>query len=171
MTPRQRPWNPDPPPFGNARGFDHVSVDVQQQIAERLGATVTRGALPPDLDAEQQAKNPDHELRDEREPFAAFTISHDGLSLTGEHATGRGHTSGYRGHFWLDRIGPDTLVFDLRPMTWENVKSYAIRGPMLNPHLPAGTIDTFNVDDLDGTMQTVADDYLAPYGGTAAQGY
>ena len=141
-------WEDGPEPFGNAGGFDYVSLDVKRKIAERFGATIYIGSLPPDIAAEQPAR-----LEAERKhygdrftdhagdpPFAAFTISQDGLAFSGEHPDGNCHTSGYRSHYWASRIGPDTVVFDLRSVDDDRIVNYAVRGPMLKVTLPPNTV-------------------------------
>src|SRR5262249_55209741 len=99
-------WNPDPAPFGNARGLDYVSLEVKIRIALRFDANVYYGELPADIAAEQPARldaarrayGDRHTDYGPDDAFAALTISHDGLTISGEHADGNGHTSGYRSH-------------------------------------------------------------------------
>lgn len=156
-------WTPEPEPFGNATGLDHVALDVIRVIAVRLGATVLVGELPDDIAEEQKGKT----QGEPREPFAKFTISWDGgLSLYGISQDGRSTTNGYRSHTWLDRIGPETLVFDLRPMEWEQAKSYAIRGPMTDPSIPDGMVSKMTIPSF---MAEVADDYMRSVGSSLAE--
>lgn len=169
-------WNPDPRPFGNAKGLDYVSLDVYVCIAERCGATVLTGELPADIAAEQPARlaaarkqyGDRMTAHSGEAPFAKFTISHDGGTLSGEHADGKGHTSGYRGHYWADRIGPDTVVVDLRTVPDSVIVAFAVRGPMVDVTLPAGTVS--RLEGIPAHMAAVADSYLAPYGGIAETG-
>lgn len=157
-------WNPDPAPFGNASGLDYVAVDVAARIAHRFGATVLAGKLPADIQAEQEKMEP----REAREPFATFKISWDGGTLSGESTDGNSSTSGYRGHYWLDRIGPETIVFDLRTVPDADITRYAVRGPMCNPSLESGMISTLG--PIPEHMRAVGDAYLAPYGGLESTG-
>jgi hypothetical protein len=162
-------WNDSPEPFGNARGLDRVAVDVKRTIAERFGATVLVGILPADIQHEQQQKEADSP--EAREPFAVFTISYDGGTLSGNSSDGHSHTTGYRGHYWLDRIGPETVVFDLRSIPSDDAAiRYAVRGPMLDASLPAGTVSRLG-EISDPMAQAVTSAYLAPYGGAAALGH
>jgi hypothetical protein len=171
------PWVDSPDPFGNAAGLDTVALDVYGRIAHRFGATLTVGHLPADIQAEQPSRREAAERHygerashlKPREPFAVFTISWDGGTFSGEHADGKGNTSGYRGHYWLDRIGPRTIVIDLRSVPEDRIVSFAVRGPMLDVRLPDGMISTFRTADI-GPMRDVAEAYLAPYGGVAATG-
>jgi hypothetical protein len=167
-------WNPDPAPFGNAAGLDTVSLDVKRVIAERFGVSITVGALPADIDADQPARlaaaikhygdrRTDHSGDT---PFAAVTISHDGLSVSGEHADGNGHTSGSVYHYWDDRIGPETVVFDCRSVSDADIVRYAVRGPMLGVTLPFGTV--CKLGPIPEMLKPVADAYLAAYGSLAA---
>lgn len=168
------PWQPEPEPFGNATGFDFVALDVYRTIAERFGATVLVGELPADIAAEQPNRREAAErhygerashLRPQ-EPFATFTIAHDGLTLSGHHADGNGSTSGYRSHYWLDRIGPETIVFDLRSVPDERIVSFAVRGPMSDHRLPDGMISAARIP---AHMAGVADDYMRYAGASLAE--
>lgn len=167
-------WVDDGSDFGNASGLDYVALDVKVTIAERFGATVLQGELPADIAAEQPARRDaaDRAYGERashlktREPFAAFTISQDGGTMSGEHADGNGHTSGYRSHYWLDRIGPETVVFDLRTVPDDRIVRLAVAGPMLDVRLPAGTVSKFG--GVPAGMEAVVDAYLAPVGGLDA---
>jgi len=170
-------WSPDPAPFGSARGLDYVALDVKRRIAETFGANVIIGRLPADIAAEQpERKLAAEEHYGERadtapgEPFAAFTISHDGLTLSGERADGNSHTSGYRGHYWANRIGPETVVFDLRSVPDHLIVTYAVRGPMLDVSLPDGTVSHgFTREEIAGNpIEQAVDAYLGPFGGLEA---
>lgn len=172
------PWENDGSDFGNARGLDYVSLDVYEQLARKFGATLTIGELPADIASEQDRNREAAErhygdrashLHGPHEPFALFTISWDGGTFSGEHRDGKGHTSGYRSHYWQDRIGPDTVVCDLRTVADDRIVAFAVRGPMLDVTLPPGTVSRLSTRDI-GPMREVADAYLAPYGGLAATG-
>ena len=160
-------WTPEGGDFGNARGLDYVAPDVYQRIAESFGATVTVGELPADV-LERQATIPVRDS-DRGETFAVFTISWDGGTYSGEHRDGNSHTSGYSSHRWVERIGPDTLVVDLRTVPADRIVTFAVKGPMLNVALPAGKLSTLR--EIPDHMRQVADAYLAPYGGLAATGF
>lgn len=168
-----RTWNPDPAPFGNARGLDYVSVDVKARIAHRFGATVTAGHFADDIQAEQEAATaPERDARDrDREPFAVITVSHDGLTISGDDRDGRGYTRGYRSSYWLDRMDADTIVIDVRTIPEADVMRYAVRGPMADPTLPANSVSGLDVDTSDPMVQTIADNFLGQHGGLTAQGY
>lgn len=158
-------WTPEGGEFGNASGLDYVATDVYRAIAERFGATVTVGRFPTDIQEAQERKTYDETRR--REPFASFTISWDGGTYSGEDADGKGSTRGYSSHSWLDRIGPETVVFDLRTVPGDRIAAFAVRGPMHNPGLPAGKVSTVSVPR---DLAAVADDYLRASGGLAATG-
>ena len=143
-------WQDEGGPFGNAGGLDYVASDVYCRLAHRFGATITVGHLPADIAAEQpgrleaeRAHYGDRFTDHTSDPdFALFTISHDGLTLSGEHPDGNGYTRGYRSHYWLDRIGPRTLVVDLRTVPEDRIVEFAVRGPMVKVTLEDGTLST-----------------------------
>jgi len=158
------PWSPDPAPFGNATGFDTVALDVKISIAITMGMKVYRGELPPDIQAEQERHQAAQRERGyELQPLKAITISHDGLTISGDY-DGRRYVRGYRSSYWLDELAPDTVVFDFRSLTWEDGKLLAIRGPMLGVDLPEGTVS--KLGPLDSMMAGVADDYMRSVGTT-----
>lgn len=163
------PWQPDPPPFGNAAGLDSVSSDVHRRICEAHGISVTIGRLPADLDAHQEADREAHEARygprdDERDPFHSFTISQDGGSYSGSSTDGTTTTQGYRHSYWSDRIGPSTVVYDWRTADFADAYRCAVRGPMEDPRLPAGTVDTLG--PVPAIMEPVAEAYMRHAGAT-----
>ncbi len=141
-------WKDDGTDFGTARAFDTVATDIYCRLAHRFGATITAGHLPADIEAEQPERREAAERHygdrashlKPREPFAVFTISHDGLTLSGDHVDGHSSTRGYRGHYWQDRIGPKTVVVDLRTVPEERIVRFAVSGPMLGVSLPDGTL-------------------------------
>lgn len=151
-------WTPEPAPFGNATGFDTVALDVQVTIAETMGMTVYRGCLPEDIQAEQEAMPASGSLRD---PLKAITISWDGLSISGEY-DGRRSVRGYRSSFWLDQLTPETVVFDVRTLEWEDAKRYSIRGPLCGVDLPDGVVS--KLGPIDPIMAGVAEDYMRSVG-------
>lgn len=156
-------WTPEPAPFGNATGFDTVALDVQIAIAISMGMKVYRGEFPPDIQAEQEARTaPEREA----DPLKCITISNDGLSISGEYD---GHRSvrGYRSHYWLDQLTPDTIVFDVRTLDWEDAKSFAIRGPLTGVDLPEGVVS--KLGPIDSVMAGVAEDYMRSVGATLAE--
>lgn len=155
-------WTPEPAPFGNATGFDTVALDVQIAIAISMGMKVYRGEFPADIQAEQEAKAASGHLRD---PLKAITISHDGLKISG-HYDGHRSVSGYRSHYWLDQLAPETVVFDIRSIPWEDAKAFAIRGPLLGVDLPDGVVS--KLGPLDSVMAGVAEDYMR-YAGTSLE--
>lgn len=160
-------WTPDGGDFGNARGLDYVATDVYARIAEAFGATVTVGKLPADVAERQATMEPD--TREHRDTFAVFTISWDGGTYTGQDRDGKGSTSGYRTHRWVERIADDTVVVDLRTVPSDRIVAFAVKGPMLNVSIPAGMMSTLR--EIPSGMRDVAEAYLAPYGGLAATGF
>lgn len=50
-------------------------------------------------------------------------------------------------------LAPDALVIDSTPISDDDIVRYAVRGPMIGPELPAGT-----VDPLDGPAGPWVDD-------------
>ncbi len=162
------PWSPEPAPFGNATGFDTVALDVKIAIAIAMDMKVYRGEFPPDIQAEQDARNRFSTLLRRKEhprPLRAITVSWDGLKISGEY-DGRRSVSGYRSSYWLDELTPETVVFDFRSLPWEAAKSLAIRGPMLGVDLPEGVVS--KLGPLDSMMAGVADDYMR-YAGTTLE--
>lgn len=158
-------WIDDGTDFGNASGLDYIALDVYETIAKRFGATVYHGKLPPDLEAEHEGR--ERPERDHpREPWAKLTISWDGGKVSGYSHDGNVSVSGYWTSYWLDQIDERTVVFDLRSVPSDRIVRLAVKGPMANPALPAGTVSTFGT--MPSHMVGVADDYLRPYGGLAA---
>lgn len=157
------PWTPDPEPFGNASGFDRVALDVKVTIAALMGMTITFGHFVEDIQAEQEAST----YRNERDdPLKSITVSHDGLSISGDYSSGRS-IQGYRSSYWLDSMTPRTVVFDFRSLPWEQARKLAVRGPMLDVDLADGMVSKlFPADDELGVMRDVAEDYMR-YAGTS----
>lgn len=156
-------WTPDPAPFGNATGFDTVALNVLVTIAESLGMAVYRGQFPEDIQGEQERKADAHERVTQAGPLKSVTISHDGLSISGERGSGSS-VHGYRSNYWLHEITPETVVFDFRSLPWEQAKSLAIRGPMVDVDLADGLVS--KLGPIDRTMAKVADDYMRHVGAT-----
>lgn len=152
-------WTPEGGPFGNAGGLDYVSIDVKIKIAEDFGATVLIGRLPDDLNEKQQEMTAPERDRHHR-TYEIITISHDGLTVSGDYKNG--YCRGYRSSYWLDRITPETVVFDLRTVPDDRIVAFAVRGPMVDVSLPPGKVYTMPIPEH---MRGVADAYLAPYGG------
>ena len=147
------PWEPEPFPFGNATGFDRVSLDVKVQIAERLGMKVTRGKFPDDIQAEQEEMT--HEKGEQ--PLKEITISADGLTISGDYSSGRS-IRGYRSSRWLGQMTPHTVVFDFRSVPFEIASKIAIRGPMIDVDLPDGMVS--KLGPIDPLMVPVAEAYM-----------
>lgn len=151
-------WNPEPAPFGNARGLDYVSVDVQARIAHRMGVTVTAGHFAPDIQAEQEAMTaPERDPRDKTRVYRLVTVSADGLCITGDEENC--HTSGYRSSYWLDRMTDDTIVLDIR--TCPDPVKFAVNGPMVDVSLPEGTVS--HIGSIPQGMEQVVDNYLGEW--------
>ncbi len=53
-------------------------------------------------------------------------------------------------------------MFDVRTLSWEAAKSYAIRGPLLGVDLPEGVVS--KLGPIDSIMAGVADDYMRSVG-------
>lgn len=160
------PWTPDPEPFGNATGFDTVALDVKVRIAERMGMTVTIGRFPDDYQTVQEEDRERGRSSEKPRPIKAFTISHDGLTVSGDY-DGRSHIRGYWSSYWLDSMTPETLVFDFRTLTWDQARTLAVRGPMLGVDLPDGMVS--KLGPIDPMMAAVADNYMRHAGASLAE--
>jgi hypothetical protein len=159
------PWESEPEPFGNATGFDMVALDVYRAIAERFGATITVGHFAGDIQAEQETRRENGDCNETTEPLASITVSHDGLSISGDWPSGNKSVRGYRSSYWLDRMNEETLVFDLRSVADDLIVKLAVRGPMHNPALPTGMVSTITIP---AHMAGVADDYMRHAGASLA---
>jgi hypothetical protein len=156
-------WIDNGSDFGNAAGMDYVPLDVMVAIVTRFGGNVLVGQLPDDIAARQ---GPPRDRTTPTQPFAAVTISWDGGSVSGLSHDGLTHSRGYTTHDCVDRIAPDTVVFDLRPVPENRIVRLAVHGPMLNPALPPGMISTLGPvpDDLRPVLDAYHLSYIAGAG-------
>lgn len=162
-------WNPDPAPFGNARGLDSVALDVAARIAHRFGADVRVGKMPDDITERGARLYAGEPVADPPRPAKLITVGRGGVTAyTAPGST----TSGYESHDWRANLTPETIVIDSRGISDEAIFAYAVRGPMIDPWLPEGKISQLGDDVVsDPIAATIANAYLREHGGLAAQGY
>lgn len=159
-------WIDDGSDFGNAHGFDCVSLDVYETIAARFDATIYHGELPADLLAAHEGREAPEPDSWTKGPYAELTISWDGGVVSAKSRDGNTSTRGYWASYWLHRIDKDTLVVDLRTVPEDRIVRLSVRGPMVLASLPPGKVSSLNA--IPDDLRSVGDDYLAPYGGLAA---
>lgn len=160
------PFDPTAGPYGNARSLDSVSVDVDAQLWEAAGAHVYRGTVElhtraPEL-AEELARGMDRltdydraeYAKHDHGPAALVGISLDGSVVTadwpsrteGKLKYGPSHLTG---GFWrmIRHVGAATVVIDRRPCDPATAYKLAVRGPMVDPDLPPGSVRRFDLPD------------------------
>lgn len=86
----------------------------------------------------------------QRELVPLLTIGRGGVTAYG--SDGTSWSQGYIGHVWSNRVGPDTVVIDSRPIAdlddtggKRDIVAYAFAGPMVNPTIPAGMVQRFGI--------------------------